>query len=85
MKTYAKEQVQQERLVSVSCDCCGRTFNGDDVSSFIEMQEFLCVAFTGGYGSVFGDGTQMKGDFCQHCVYTLLGNYLRSDYNGGLG
>jgi hypothetical protein len=58
---------------SMRCDRCGReaAYKHDE-----EHQEFLHIAFRGGYGSEFGDGNIIKGDFCQHCVKDLLGPYL---------
>jgi hypothetical protein len=43
----------------------------------MEWQESLQLRFTGGYGSVFGDGTKVAVDLCQHCVKELLGAYCR--------
>lgn len=58
---------------SMRCDRCGReaAYKHDE-----EHQEFLHIAFRGGYGSEFGDGNIVKGDFCQYCVKDLLGPYL---------
>jgi len=61
-----------EVVASVTCDRCGREDNYP-----IEMQEYHAIDFVGGFGSVFGDGVAYTGDFCQRCVKSLLGAYLK--------
>jgi hypothetical protein len=60
-----------KRIVSVQCDICGKIFEntGNDI---FELQEFHFINFTGGYGSVFGDGSSIKCDICQHCLYNMI-------------
>lgn len=72
MKITKIIQRQIEEIQSVVCDCCNKSF--DDP---FELQEFVTIDFSGGYGSVFGDGVKVDGDFCQYCVKELLGKYLR--------
>lgn len=55
------------------CDVCGREFSADDM----EIQEFHHIRFTGGYGSVFGDGTRVECDICQHCLEKMIGEFCR--------
>jgi len=66
------------KIVAVECDVCGREFledsNSDDV---FEIQEFTHIKFTGGYGSIFGDGDVFELDICQHCLKEKLGVYFR--------
>ncbi|MFZ4538216.1 hypothetical protein [Propionivibrio sp.] len=72
MKKY--RAVTVERLIIV-CDRCGREI--DPETDDYEWQERFIIRFTGGFGSEFGDGDQMEGDFCQHCIKQVIGKYLR--------
>jgi antitoxin CcdA len=65
---------KREHVVSKTCDRCMLTATRETP---FEFQEFVHIHFTGGYGSVFGDESFVEGDFCQHCVKELLGDYLR--------
>ena len=42
-----------------------------------EWDERVSITFRGGYYSVFGDENLVEGDFCQHCIKDLLGQWLR--------
>jgi hypothetical protein len=65
-------------LSSITCDRCGQTWQ----SNTVDAAEFTSLDFTGGYGSVFGDGSQVKLDLCQRCLKTALGLWLRvSDHD----
>ena len=66
--------VTVEKLVC-TCDRCGREMEQD--SDDREWQERLIVSFRAGYGSIFGDGNFVEGDFCQECIKTVLGKWLR--------
>ena len=63
-----------EELISKECDKCHKIFYPYDI---FEIGEFLHFRNVGGYGSVFGDGTKIELDLCQHCVKEILGLYLR--------
>lgn len=64
----------QSFMVSAkSCDRCKRHADADDA----EFHEFLTIDRQAGYGSVFGDGQQLKLDLCQHCVKTVLGDWMK--------
>jgi len=78
MIKYTKKIEQQEvdELEYMECDCCHKKFYPGPEDLF-EIQEFVHIRETGGYGSIFGDEAEIKGDFCQHCVKNLLGQYLR--------
>lgn len=69
-----KQKIIVERTVC-TCDRCGREITREDHS--IEWAERFLIRFRGGYGSEFGDGSVVEGEFCQHCIYQLLGNYCR--------
>lgn len=60
-------------LSEISCDRCKKTADVED----LEAQEYLTVAFCGGYTSIFGDGSKVQIDLCQDCVKATLGAFLR--------
>ena len=66
---------------SISCDVCGTTYEyptpEGSTEAVFEIQEFTRLNFTGGYGSVFGDGDNVRLDICQGCLKEKLGKYLR--------
>ena len=62
-----------------TCDRCGKEMTLEDQD--IEWHERFVIRFRGGYGSVFGDGAAVEGDFCQQCIYDLLGKYLRTTFD----
>ncbi|EPS6101804.1 hypothetical protein [Providencia manganoxydans] len=68
----------QSLMVSAkSCDRCKRHAYVDDA----EFHEFLSIDRQAGYGSVFGDGQQLKLDLCQHCVKAVLGDWMKISPN----
>jgi hypothetical protein len=69
-------------ITAYICDVCGKEFNFED--DIFETQEMVHINFTGGYGSIFGDGDTMRLDICQHCLKEKLGNYLRLETANGL-
>jgi len=69
---------KKKEIVSITCDKCGKTFTPSDI---IDWQECQLVSFTGGYGSVFGDGATIECDLCQECVKELIGEYCRVSYD----
>ena len=70
-----KKSTDKERKIeSITCDKCGIPY---DYSDTFEIQEFHHINFRGGYGSDFGDGTQVNCDLCQYCLKLLLGIYCR--------
>lgn len=58
-----------------NCDRCGREMVPNDQDC--EHQERITIRFRAGYESVFGDGNLVEGDFCQHCLREVLGEWLR--------
>jgi hypothetical protein len=68
-----KVEVERVKLDGIECDYCKMRYSDNDY----EIQEFVCIRFTGGYGSVFGDGDVVELDLCQHCFQKLLGSYCR--------
>lgn len=51
MKHTTERTVEITEISSITCDVC-KTEHDD----LLEMQEFVHLQRTGGYGSVFGDG-----------------------------
>lgn len=86
MKNFKEIKISEKKIVSVTCDKCGKTicftdndfaFKGSNVHEMFDYQNWLHFNFTGGYNSIFGDGNEYECDLCQQCTKKLLGNYLR--------
>jgi len=73
---YKTEKVEQKITESIICDRCGREY---DTDTFLEAQEFLHIDFVGGYGSIFGDGSHIRCDLCQHCLMDLIQDFYREE------
>lgn len=57
----------------IRCDRCGLlAANGE-----VEFYEMTCIDFKAGYGSIFGDGSNVQVDLCQHCLRFTLERWLR--------
>lgn len=74
MRKYVEITTTKNKCVSIVCDVCGKEY--DIEKDWLETQEFTHIFFTGGYGSIFGDGDQYSCDICQHCLKEKLGDYL---------
>jgi antitoxin CcdA len=61
-----------EYLDKIICDFCKKKYSTKSSNDILEIQEFVSVYRTGGYGSVFGDGEEIKVDICQHCFKKLI-------------
>lgn len=72
MITYLSEKKVVNKLVSVTCDVCGKTYKADD----LEAQEFEHIRHNGGYDSIFGDSFLVTCDICQYCLKEMMGDYL---------
>lgn len=73
MKTEAvRPQIDIQSLI---CDRCSRRAERDDVDC--ELHEFTSIHYRAGYGSIFGDGSDIELDLCQHCVKDTLGAWIR--------
>ncbi|MCK4500355.1 hypothetical protein KAU11_07650 [Candidatus Babeliales bacterium] len=77
MRNYKTKtiEIDKKNLVSITCNKCNRTFDCRDDS--FEVQEFHHIDFEGGYASVFGDGSYVTGDICQHCMKEVFGDVLQ--------
>jgi len=42
----------------------------------MDWQERFIISFRAGYGSIFGDGNYIEGQFCQECINDLLGQWV---------
>jgi hypothetical protein len=73
MIRYKSETKTVEEITSFKCDKCGKEYDAKD----FEMQEFHHIKFTGGYASVFGDGTEVECDICQHCLHQMIADICR--------
>jgi len=69
------EMMSVPRLKSITCDVCKKEY--DAQKDIDEIEEIIVINEVGGYGSVFGDGTSIKLDICQHCLKSILGKFLK--------
>ncbi len=69
------EKVPEVRVVTVGfvCDKCGETH----LDNYLESQEALIWRTTGGYGSIWGDGSTWELVLCQRCAFALLEPFAR--------
>lgn len=67
MKNIKKITKETDVVISLTCDCCHKTFDDE-----LEMQEFLEIDRLGGYDSIFGDGNRIEVDICQYCLKIML-------------
>jgi len=74
MLRFGTRTVEEHTPLECICDRCGKSITPDN---FIEWEEKQVIRFTGGYGSVFGDGAQVECDLCQSCFYELVGPFCR--------
>jgi len=78
MKNYIEEAYTRKVLDQVVCDCCKNVYENDNrLKDVMEIEEFISIDKTNGYGSIFEDESKMKLDLCQHCVKKLLGDYIK--------
>lgn len=75
MIKYKTETEEKQIPVGVVCDICKKEY-GYSGNECFEAQEFQHIRVHGGYGSVFGDGSVLKADICQHCFQKIFGKYL---------
>lgn len=76
------EEVKVVQLPSViTCDVCGKRFSLED--NEFEFQEIYSISFTGGYGSIFGDGTHIGCEICQRCLMSLIGDFCYYETEDG--
>ena len=73
---FTEVQTISKTIKSVTCSRCKKVMFPDN---FVEWQEYQTIRFTGGYGSVFGDGIDVRVDLCQQCLYDLIGDFVEYD------
>ena len=85
MRTAKAVSVKEQELVSITCDRCHKEYTvaDDNKDCRLELQEFHTIHFMGGYSSIFGDGTTIHCDICQHCLYELIKDFMVATYEGG--
>ena len=74
---YIKTKIVKKKekyIDKLECNKCHKEYSDKD---FIEWQEFFIYNGMGGYGSVFGDSCPYELDFCQHCFYELVKDYIK--------
>lgn len=72
MKTF--KTVTTQEISTVICDGCGLEANCD---GDYEFHEFISISHHCGYGSIHGDGKQIKADLCQQCFSDMCGDVLK--------
>ena len=73
MKKFEKKTIERLVVTEITCNKCRRVITPGEP---FEWQEIESIRFTGGFGSVFGDGLSFECDLCQHCLKELIGEYL---------
>ena len=75
-----KEQIceEKETVTAIICDDCGKRITSEDI---IEWQEAYSIRLMGGYGSIFGDGTTVRIDLCQHCLMKRIKDLYKKCYD----
>jgi hypothetical protein len=58
-----------------TCDRCGRRMSPKDSDG--EWYERVSLSWRGGFHPVFGDYSELRLDFCQHCVKATMGEWIR--------
>jgi antitoxin CcdA len=71
MRKYGIVKVKERKLTEWTCSVCKRDLMEDEM----EAQEAFSFSQVGGYSSVFGDGSEIYIDICQHCMKEKLGEY----------
>ena len=72
MEIKQSKEVKITAIVALKCNCCLRVVDKDD----LEFDDFLSIRLIAGFGSIFGDGNRIVGDFCPVCVKKTLGKFL---------
>jgi hypothetical protein len=80
MKNYKDVEEIRKEIISIECDKCHRV-----ESNIVELQEWFCYNFVGGFNSIFGDMNEFEIDLCQECFKELLGLYIRNTTKSSVG
>lgn len=77
MKTYKKKKITVHEPKTIKCDICGKVYEYDSPFGSMEIDEFLQIDHTCGFGSVFVDSKKISCDICQRCLKEKLGEFLK--------
>jgi hypothetical protein len=66
---------KEQKVISVTCDVCKVKYTDE-----MEIQEFISINHTCGYGSIFSDETEIAIDICQHCFKKIFDKDIRKIY-----
>lgn len=69
---YTEVQETAKRFAGFECNRCKAKY---DESNYIEVDNAFIWDAYGGYGSVWGDQTDIEIILCQNCAYELLKDY----------
>ena len=72
MRKYELVEIKERQLTEWTCSICNRDLMSDE----LEAQEVFHFSQVGGYSSVFGDGSEIYIDICQHCMKERLGEFF---------
>ena len=74
MRVKNSEQKTIFYLDKIVCDFCKKEYFTSSLAlrDVIEVQEFVSIHTTGGYGSIFGDGDPIDVDMCQSCFKKIV-------------
>ncbi len=79
MINYKFKNVKTQIESEIICDVCQKKYSLE-VNSHPEhqlyAQEFVNIYHTGGYASIFGDGSEIKCDICQDCFKIILETFM---------
>ena len=75
-----KAAVVSNQTIGFVCDCCKKEVSSEE--NLMDFQEALHIDFTGGYGSVFGDGTKVSADICQDCLKEMISPFAYMNKQG---
>jgi len=68
--------IEEDRPVAKVCDRCSLKITEDD---WMEWAEFMHWSKIGGYGSIWGDDTEIRLDLCQRCQKELFEDFIQID------
>ncbi len=84
---HIKQKVTAQFQATKECDVCHNQYSDPSVvdkqhwksGELWDFQEFYHIEFTGGFGSIFGDGSRVECDICQSCLKEMIWKYCRID------
>ena len=70
------EMISTDIIESIVCDVCKKKYDDE-----WEIQEFIYIQHCGGYNSIFGDGSDIEIEVCQHCFKKMFEENYRIIYH----